>query len=309
MSNPATVFFIDHRSYDSSRKASVVNIQTQGTDMYDIIKHYLYVRDQGGKKYRAYAIDSGQTFQLGDKNGTSDKGVLNANIENLDWNIIPFDASGTNYFGVNPRFSHNGKYYTTMLAGFAYTPYSQGVKTYVVDQIWNGNAVIKEVSGIVPKSTPVLIECSSPNLSDNRLDFTTDNGSAVASNKLKGAFFNFYYKQHNNRVMYDANTMRILGMCSNGKLGFIKKDASEFENGAIEPNTAYLVVPAGSPDELPIMTYEEYLAAGIDGVEMDYASKGTISTLEGKTVRKNATTTEGLSSGIYIWNNKKVVVK
>ena len=75
---------------------------------------------------------------------------------------------------------------------------------------------------------------------------------------------------------------------------------------AIPANTAYLVVPEGSPEEMPLMTYEEY-AAGIEGVTIDGNVASDITTLSGMTVRKKATSTEGLRPGVYIWNKKKIV--
>ena len=80
------------------------------------------------------------------------------------------------------------------------------------------------------------------------------------------------------------------------------------EVSAIPANTAYLKVSAGTPDELPLITAEEY-AAGINGVKLDSNTASDITTLSGVTVRKKATSTAGLSPGVYIWNKKKVVVK
>ena len=119
--------------------------------------------------------------------------------------------------------------------------------------------------------------------------------------------FNIYYKSHNNRVLNDPNTMRVLGVCSNGKPGFVKKTTSQLL--AMPANTAYLVVPQGTEDELPLMYYEDFVAAGINGVTMNGTSVSDVRTLSGVTVRKNATTTEGLPSGVYIWNKKKITVK
>lgn len=309
LTDPSTVFYIDKKSYSSTYSAYVCNIQGQGTDMYEIIKHYLYVNDQTygkGQKYRAFAIESG-TYYLGDNNGTSDEGMLNVNDVNRDWKIIPFGADTDNYFGVKPTVVADGRYFASLYCGFAYSHYSTGVKSYVVDRIWEGNAVIREVEGIVPMKTPVIIECSTSDFSKNRLDFTKDNGTNVGTNMLKGAMFNIYYMSHNNRVLNDPNTMRVLGVCSNGKPGFVKK--TTFELLAMPPNTAYLVVPQNTPDELPLMYYADFVAAGIDGVTIDNTTAYDVKTISGVTVRKNTTTTEGLSSGIYIWNKKKIIVK
>ena len=309
LTDPSTVFYINKVSYDATYSADVCNIQGQGTDMYEIIRHYLYVKDQTygkGQKYRAFAIESGTHF-LGDNTGTSDEGMLNVNKENRDWRIIPFGADTDNYFGVKPTVIADGRYFASLYCGFSYSHYSTGVKSYVVDRIWEGNAVIREIEGIVPMKTPVIIECSTSDFSKNRLDFTKDNGTNVGTNLLKGAMFNIYYKSHNNRVLNDPNTMRVLGVCSNGKPGFVKKTTSQLL--AMPANTAYLVVPQGTEDELPLMYYEDFVAAGIDGVTMNGTSVSDVRTLSGVTVRKNATTTEGLPSGVYIWNKKKITVK
>ena len=117
--------------------------------------------------------------------------------------------------------------------------------------------------------------------------------------------------------------MRILGVCKDGTPGFVKMEAGVWEpeywyqiaipdyneGNPLPANSAYLKVPAGSPDELPLLDYADYPLAGISGVEADSNTSSDIRTLSGMTVRKNAATTEGLSSGIYIWNNKKIVVK
>ena len=48
---------------------------------------------------------------------------------------------------------------------------------------------------------------------------------------------------------------------------------------------------------------------GIKQMELSNDKPATIYDLNGNTVRKNATTTNGLRSGVYIINNKKVIVK
>lgn len=48
---------------------------------------------------------------------------------------------------------------------------------------------------------------------------------------------------------------------------------------------------------------------GIDEVKGHYLTNGNIYTLTGVLVRRAATSTDGLSKGIYIWNNKKIEIK
>lgn len=48
---------------------------------------------------------------------------------------------------------------------------------------------------------------------------------------------------------------------------------------------------------------------GINSVVTERQANGNIYTLAGNLVRRNATTTEGLAKGIYIWNNRKIEIK
>ena len=50
-------------------------------------------------------------------------------------------------------------------------------------------------------------------------------------------------------------------------------------------------------------------ATGINEVNQPLSGNGNIYTLTGVLVRQAATSTEGLSKGIYIWNNKKIEIK
>ena len=158
------------------------------------------------------------------------------------------------------------------------------------------------------------------NSADNKLDIANNSATLPSDNKLSGVYFCIDNGQsfHRDFVKYDPATMRVLGVCSDGRPGFVKKAVSDFTvpddfwtfmaEGAIPANTAYLKVEAGTPDELPLITAEEY-AAGIEGVTIDGNVASDITTLSGMTVRKKATSTEGLRPGVYIWNKKKIVCK
>ncbi len=171
----------------------------------------------------------------------------------MKWFITPIDASAANYFGVRPTVDAKGKKYLTMYGAFPYTACDAGIKSYYVTKVDNGMAVIKEISGTVPASTPVIIECPSQTPANNRLNIG-GSGSAITDNKLEGVYFNNSLESHLNRVAYDKNTMRILGTCSDGSLGFVTSETLDY----IPKNTAYLKVAAGSPSELKCVTQAEY---------------------------------------------------
>lgn len=326
-SDPSTIVYFDQTGTGTvaNKPCKFFNLCGQGTSTMDIINFSLGVMDMGSNKYRCFARESGTIFYLGDINSyTEGVGYLtsNGNSSNSNWNILPVTSTEDYYFGVKPTVEAEGKYYATMFADFGFSPAASatGMKVYYVDKIWNGNVVIREIEGDVPAKTPVLFLCPSATPSGNRLDIAKNSATLPSENLLSGVYFciNTGESYHKDWVSYDPKTMRLLGVCSDGRPGFVTKGESDFSKDypfqpkasymAIPANTAYLVVPEGSPEEMPLMTYEEY-AAGIEGVTIDGNVASDITTLSGMTVRKKATSTEGLRPGVYIWNKKKIVCK
>ena len=326
-SDPSTIVYFDKTGTGTvaNKPCKFFNLCGQGTSTIDIINFSLGVMDMGSNKYRCFARESGTIFYLGDIDSyTEGVGYLtsNGNSSNSNWNILPVTSTEDYYFGVKPTVEAEGKYYATMFADFGFSPAASatGMKVYYVDKIWNGNVVIREIEGDVPAKTPVLFLCPSATPSGNRLDIAKNSATLPSENLLSGVYFciNTGESYHKDWVSYDPKTMRLLGVCSDGRPGFVTKGESDFSKDypfqpkasymAIPANTAYLVVPEGSPEEMPLMTYEEY-AAGIEGVTIDGNVASDITTLSGMTVRKKATSTEGLRPGVYIWNKKKIVCK
>lgn len=326
-SDPSTIVYFDQTGTGTvaNKPCKFFNLCGQGTSTIDIINFSLGVMDMGSNKYRCFARESGTIFYLGDIDSyTEGVGYLtsNGNSSNSNWNILPVTSTEDYYFGVKPTVEAEGKYYATMFADFGFSPAASatGMKVYYVDKIWNGNVIIREIEGDVPAATPVIFLCPSASPSGNRLDIAKNSATLPSENLLSGVYFciNTGESYHKDWVSYDPKTMRLLGVCSDGRPGFVTKGESDFSKDypfqpkasymAIPANTAYLVVPEGSPEEMPLMTYEEY-AAGIEGVTIDGNVASDITTLSGMTVRKKATSTEGLRPGVYIWNKKKIVCK
>ena len=326
-SDPSTIVYFDKTGTGTvaNKPCKFFNLCGQGTSTMEIINFSLGVMDMGSNKYRCFARESGTIFYLGDEDSYTDGvGYLtsNGNSSNSNWNILPVTSTEDYYFGVKPTVEAEGKYYATMFADFGFSPAASatGMKVYYVDKIWNGNVIIREIEGDVPAATPVIFLCPSASPSGNRLDIAKNSATLPSENLLSGVYFciNTGESYHKDWVSYDPKTMRLLGVCSDGRPGFVTKGESDFSKDypfqpkasymAIPANTAYLVVPEGSPEEMPLMTYEEY-AAGIEGVTIDGNVASDITTLSGMTVRKKATSTEGLRPGVYIWNKKKILVK
>ena len=259
--------------------------------------------------YRCYGSYKGNIIYLSDEDDILDPGmIMSTQKVNLDWYVVPISSGTDNYTTVNPSVSAGGKNYANYFSGFGSKAVSEGVKFYYICSIEGGKALYKEITGTVPHTTPIIVECPSTNIADNKIEpvFTYD--SNYSDNLLDGVFYHIKKGKHNNLVAYDANTMRVLGVCSDGSVGFVTKSADDFDKGALPANSCYLKVPAGSPAELPLMSYEAYVS-GVKGVQVEDNKVDDITTLSGVTVRKKATSTAGLRPGVYIWNKKKIVVK
>ena len=307
-SDAASVLYID-------KVGSQYNISSQGTSVHAIIDHYVTIEQNGSangqKLYMCYGSYDGAVRYLGDGNN------MGGNLGNMStnttgnyrkWYIKPVVADGDNYFGVEPDADATaGEYsglYTTLYASFPCLPYSEGMKFYTVDIVDSGFVTLKEINGVVPAATPIIVKCVGETSSDNRLN-VGGSGVAVDGNaSLKGVYFNCSKDGHINRTAYNSATMRVLGVCQDGSLGFVQAPISY-----IPANTVYLTVPAGSPSEYKCVTEEEY-KAGVDEVGIDAKPK-TVYTVTGIKIGESMSSEEikSLPSGMYIVGGKKVILR
>ena len=246
--------------YISHLTGNFYNIYAQGLSISDIINHNVALRQSGSANgqelYRAYGTYNNVTRYLGDLESllSPDMGVMGTGAQGdyVSWYIYPVSAESTNFFGAEANISAGGKYYTTLYASFPFSPASSSTKTYVIGRIDHEMAEMIEVTGVVPGGTPVIVEGASAGASNNRMNLG-GTGSAPASNALKGVYFDYGKNARNNYVKYDANTMRVLGTCKDGSLGFITANIS-----TIPANSAYITVPANSPAEFKCVTTKEF---------------------------------------------------
>ena len=70
-----------------------------------------------------------------------------------------------------------------------------------------------------------------------------------------------------------------------------------------------LVTPGAVEYKTASKTFNVTAATAINEIEISNEKPATIYDLKGNTVRKNATSTEGLNAGVYIINGAKVIVK
>ncbi|MBQ8866710.1 MAG: InlB B-repeat-containing protein [Bacteroidaceae bacterium] len=264
VSDPATILYIKQSS-------SGYRFEAQGTDSHEIIGYDLLISAQSDGTYKAYQQQSFLRMYLCDARvENTAEGVLSTKDMSSSptyqkWDITPVTATGSEYFGITPQLSYGGSHYATLYAAFPYTFASSGMTAYYVSVIESGVAVIAPVSGnAVPEGMPVVVKMSSTDPANNKLNIAANSATVPSDNKLAGVYFCNTSKAHSNVKAYDANTMRVLGLTSTGKLGFIKatNDMLVYDKNnkyyCLPANKAYLVVPAGTPDELEVMTKEEY---------------------------------------------------
>ena len=246
--NPGSIIYIE----DAGSGNYILSGQNVNT--YNLVGEYLKLRVNKDGSYYAYASAKGMTKYLCDEQSSYDEGWLMTGTTMRNWNIIPVSSDTENYFAAVPEFEYNGKYYTTMYASFSYKAKNTNTELYYVADIAKNAAVIKKLdaSSIVPALTPIVIKCSSSDYTNNKLDVVASSSSALSGNRLGGVLFNNDNNKHLNRVAYDPNTMRVLGLTKDGSIGFVTADIDY-----LPANKAYLTVPAGSPSELKMVTEDE----------------------------------------------------
>ena len=147
---------------------------------------------------------------------------------------------------------------------------------------------------------PLFVKCSSVDATDNRVDIAANSAKLPTDNQLGGVYFCNTTNAHKNVTPYNAETMRVLGITSTGELGYVKTNITN-----LPANKSYLKVPVGSPDELTLISYDDYITA-IDEVESDEVDYSSVYNLRGIKVATSEEEYNALPSGIYIINGVKV---
>ena len=326
ITDPGSILYI---SNEGGRK---YNVAAQGTSIEAIAGYDIYIGEYGtvGDQsiYVFYGTYKGATKYIGDKNMVTTDQFGYATIDDVTnknyqrWYILPVSVESSNYFAAVPTLNVGGKLYRTLFTSFPYQTYSPGVKAYYINRVGDGMAEMIEIEdGVVPENSPVIIECAGESAADNKLALYSSYASLPA-NSLSGVYFDYYYSKNlNNRVLYDPATMRVLGTCSDGSLGFIT--SSDLES--IPANSAYLKVPEGSPAEFRCVSSEEYTAdvstISADGNTLQYqngiiysgkTAQISVINLDGQTVAKavgSSLDVSNLPKGIYIAKTSDKTIK
>lgn len=317
-SDPGSIFYLDHISGVS------YNVVGQGTSLHDIINYYIYISPVGSY-YKIYQEQKGQRITLSDLDDVEENESYVATTGGkTTWYITPLNTTD-NYIGVKPTISVGDKHYAAVFAGYPYT-LGTGMKAYYINKVIEneGVVIIKELTGTIPANTPVLIECSSTDISKNQITPVLNSDAVPSDNLAIGVYFCLgdRWSAHYNSTKFDPATMRVLSLNTYGNLA-VSTSTQNLKTVMIEPrgadgkhltvtaipaNSWYIPVSSSAPSELKMVTAEQY-ATGIKDITVKPASLYNVYTLEGVQIKKNATSISDLHPGIYIINGKKVVIK
>lgn len=317
--SPASVIFIEEL-YPGG-----FDLKAQGTGVYDLTGYCVNVTKKSDGTYEVSASRSGVTkFLSDDRTNSSDQGKLGTSgtAKYRRWIVDKIEAThATNYVGISPTITFNGKYYQTFYASFPFRTISPGMRVYYISDVEGDLALIQEIEGDVPAATPVIIECASANATDNRIEPLPTTTARVTDNLLCGVYFCNGKRPQESVDAYtkfDAATMRILTV-ADGKLvmsdnaperlqEIMVNDYTLYEQVpaiCIPANTCYFKANANTPKQV-FLTSDPMAIDSLPSEKTDGGKPCGVYSLDGTQLRttKNA---EGLPAGIYIIGGKKVV--
>ena len=317
--SPASVIFIEEL-YPGG-----FDLKAQGTGVYDLTGYYVNVTKKSDGTYEVSASRGGATkFLSDDRTNSSEQGKLGTSgtTKYRRWIVDKIEANhATNYVGINPTITFNGKYYQTFYASFPFRTISPGMHVYYISDVEGDLALIQEIEGDVPAATPVIIECASANATDNRIEPLPTTTARVTDNLLCGVYFCNGKRPQESVDAYtkfDAATMRILTV-ADGKLvmsdnaperlqEIMVNDYTLYEQVpaiCIPANTCYFKANANTPKQV-FLTSDPTAIDSLPSEKTDGGKPCGVYSLDGTQLR-TTNNAEGLPAGIYIIGGKKVV--
>lgn len=357
--NTASVFYLEKNGNQYNLKGEGTDLKTITTGQYsasitvDFPGFYTNIKQLGNNLYNIYIPVSAKakkyinlisnyityTITVGDYYFCDNDGTFGvekdaSTKDEAQWYIEP--ATTFNVKPLEKVKDKAGHYYTTLCVDFPFSIPSEGstvLAAYTVTgKDAEGNAVLSQLSGVIPGGTPVILECTSADAATNFLNIETTmapankscaDGAVVSSdgNCLQGRYFNapaatYQYKNYlnqvsnpttanfttdGNKLTNDKSNYRVLN-CVNGVVGFYKLKNANATMGA---NKAFLnikdmpEVSVATAKRFSIETSGETTA--ITGIHQDASKDEVIYDLQGRRVEHPS------RHGLYIVNGKKVV--
>ena len=157
------------------------------------------------------------------------------------------------------------------------------------------NYFYKFVAEYYGVGTPTALTVNK-SLAEEEMDGTTIemNGVKLSKGKFDGKFY------ADRKLTVSSNSPRIKGW----KIIITRNGNNEEKE--VEGNSYSFVMPSCTKMSVEAVLGED---TSVDSITDNNKTSSDIVTLTGIVVRKNATTTQGLRPGVYLWKNRKVVVK
>ena len=315
-SDPGSIIHL--KKIGSNQVGPYYNLSSQGTGVHEIINYYVNIK-RSGSYYQLYAEGK---YLCDNETSSMDAGAMG--FENKgdyrDWVATMVDSNTDEWFGITSTVSAEGRYLHPFFADFGFSFVPAGMKAWYIMAVDKEGAVIKEITdNVIPARTPVIIECVSDKVQDNKIDLIYSYAAGPSDNNLKGVYFNNRYrlKSADARKEFDKSTMRVLGVMSDGRLGYVLSKVtpdSKTKKQYLEANQSYLIVGSDIPDEIPLITeseYNEILAAraATVGTVSEGDKKFDVYMISGQKVGVMSTQElDILAPGVYIIGNRKVVI-
>ena len=324
-SDPGSVIYFEEVTPDH------FDLRAQGTGVHSFTGYYVGVTKSSG----TYIVSASVTkagmqvtkYLTDDEQSSSDQGTMGTRgkLNYRKWIVDKIETDhATNYFGIKPSIEVGGKFYHPFYAAFPFKVASAGMHVYYIDEVESKYAVLKEIEGEVPASTPVLIECSSANPSENRVELLATSSAKVTGNLLGGNYFcNGKRPQESVDAykVFDADKMRVFSVVdgqlvltnnAQNRLNEIKtvdySTLSMIKLKCLPSNTSYMKADSDTPAEVPVFVDGQVPdAIGSILAEQKPTAAGVYS-LSGTQLRASSDL-QGLPAGLYIVNGKKVVIK
>ena len=248
--SPSTIIYVYNvggTQYDMEGQGSSIHYLTGG-------RTYVNLEIQSDGSYQAYGSYAKVKLYLkDDSDPDAEEAYLKPNSKSekaMNWWAKPVDT-GNEYLGILPDVEVGGKYYGTIFAAFPFRLVSSGMKAYCVTAAAGSGFTLQEITGDIPASTPVIVECSSNSPANNMILPVETDPSLGYTNLLYGVYCDRVSSRFVNAQMYDANYFRTIGS-SGGKLAFVKAKSSDLTEGAyLKANKAYLLGdPSNASDVL-----------------------------------------------------------
>lgn len=306
------------------------DLMAQGTGVHALTGFYLYAEKQSNGTYEVSASVtkagiSVTKYLTDDEKSSSAQGKMGTNgkLNYKKWIVDKLETNhATNYFGIKPTIEWNGKYYQPFYADFPFKAVSEDMRIFYINQIDGDIALLQELKGEIPANTPVLIECASPDPSENRLDLLLSTSATVTGNMLSGVYFCNGKRPKASTDAYtkfNPSKMRVFSVV-NGKLVLTKDapdrlvqlktvDWSTEEDiivNCLPANTSYLKADSKTASKI-VLTDDPTDINNIFASSKENTTEG-VYTISGTQLRAT-NNVEGLPAGLYIVGGRKIAVK